>query len=61
MVDGNHQRFVPDRLEDVPPEVGRGFIPDETGNLLGFGVSQADLRVEMCFLEVRSGWDLVQQ
>ena len=23
LVDGNHQRFVPDRLGDVPPEFGR--------------------------------------
>ena len=26
LVDGNHQRFVPDRLGDVPPEFGGGFI-----------------------------------
>ena len=40
MVDGNHQRFVPDRLGDVPPEFGGGFIPDATGNLPGLGTSQ---------------------
>ena len=40
LVDGNHQRFVPDRLGDVPPEFGRGFIPDATGNLPGLGTSQ---------------------
>ena len=40
LVDGNHQRFVPDRLGDVPPEFGGGFIPDATGNLPGLGTSQ---------------------
>ena len=40
LVDGNHQRFVPDRLGDVPPEFGGGLIPDATGNLPGLGTSQ---------------------
>ena len=40
LADGNHQRFVPDRLGDVPPEFGGGFIPDATGNLPGLGTSQ---------------------
>ena len=41
MVDCHHQRFVPDRLGDAPPEFGRGFVPDATGNLPGLGVSQS--------------------
>ncbi len=40
LVDGNHHRFVPDRLGDVPPEFGGGFIPDATCNLPGLGTSQ---------------------
>ena len=50
---------MPDRLGDVPPEFGGGFIPDATGNLPGLGTGQADLRVEMFSPEVRSGWVLV--
>ena len=38
------------------------FRPSLEGVLfLVSGLAKVDLRVEMCVLEVRSGWDLVQQ
>ena len=58
-VDGNHQRFVPDRLGDVPPEFGGGSYLMRLVIYLVWGLVKADLRVEMFSPEVRSGWVLV--
>ena len=61
LVDGNHQRFVPDRLGDVPPEFGGGSYLMRLVIYLVWGLVKAGLRVEMFSPVVRSGWVLVPQ
>ena len=61
LVDGDHQRFVPDRLGDVPPEFGGGSYLMRLVIYLVWGLVKAGLRVEMFSPVVRSGWVLVPQ
>ena len=61
LVDGNHQRFVPDRLGVFHLRLEGGSYLMRLVIYLVWGLVKADLRVEMFSPVVRSGWVLVPQ